>query len=94
MRVGSPKLDNYHSVGGNSGQFTRALAISLEDTPEAIKQRLWSETDRVYRAAVQRLLQIQTNRDVSVAASGNVGRLFRRASNEVLRDRSAAEVRR
>ena len=70
VRVGSAKLDNYHSVGGNSGQFTRALAISLEDTPEAIKQRLWSETDRVYRAAVQRLLQIQTNRDVSVAASG------------------------
>jgi len=69
VRVGSPKLDNYHSVGGSSGQFTRALAISLEDTPEAIKQRLWTETDRVYRTAVQRLLQIQTNRDVTVSAN-------------------------
>ena len=70
VRVGSPKLDNYHSVGGSTGQFTRALVISLEDSPEAIKQRLWTETDRVYRAAVQRLLQIQTNRDVSVATDG------------------------
>jgi len=70
VRVGSPKLDNYHSVNGSSGQFTRAVTIALEDTPEAIKQRLWAETDRVYRVAVQRLLQIQTNRDVTVAAEG------------------------
>jgi len=67
VRVGTRKLDNYHSVRGNSGQFTRAIPIAVDDAPEAIRQRLWTETDRVYRAAVQRLLQIQTNRDVSVS---------------------------
>jgi TldD protein len=68
VRVGSHKLDNYHVVRGNSGQFTRSTTIALENTPEAIKRTVWTETDRVYRAAVQRLLQIQTNRDVTVSS--------------------------
>jgi TldD protein len=71
VRVGSHKLDNYHVVRGNSGQFTRSVPIALEDTPEAIKQTVWIETDRVYRAAVQRLLQIQTNRDVTVSGTAD-----------------------
>ena len=41
--------------------------ISLDDSPKAIKQSVWLETDRVYRAAAERLIKIRTNTQVKVA---------------------------
>ncbi|MBK5293707.1 MAG: hypothetical protein JJE04_18770 [Acidobacteriia bacterium] len=67
VRVGSPKLDNYHAIRGEMAQFTSGMLIALDDSPDAIKLRLWSETDRCYRLGVQRLISIKTNKDVSVA---------------------------
>jgi predicted Zn-dependent protease len=43
------------------------VAIALDESPDAIKRRIWLETDRVYRAAAQRLIQIRTNKEVKVA---------------------------
>jgi TldD protein len=68
VRVGSPKLDNYHSVRGDRGQFTSGLLITYEDSVNSIKRRLWLETDRAYRSAAQRLIRITTNTQVKVAA--------------------------
>lgn len=68
IRVGSPQLDNYHPIRGEVARFTSGVAIALEDSPDAIRRRLWLETDRVYRAATQRLIQIRTNKEVNVAA--------------------------
>ncbi|HUP05168.1 MAG TPA: metallopeptidase TldD-related protein, partial [Bryobacteraceae bacterium] len=48
---------------------TSGAAISYEDAPSAIQRRLWLETDRAYRAAAQRLIQIKTNSQVRVAAA-------------------------
>ncbi|HEY1217586.1 MAG: metallopeptidase TldD-related protein [Bryobacteraceae bacterium] len=70
VRVGSPKLDNYHRVrgaGGGTAQFTSGAQITYEDNPNSIKRRLWEETDRAYRAAAERLIRIQTNTQVKVA---------------------------
>jgi predicted Zn-dependent protease len=71
VRVGSPKLDNYHRVRGAGGsaapQFTSGAQITYEDVPNSIQHRLWLETDRAYRAATERLIRIQTNRQVKVA---------------------------
>lgn len=71
VRVGSPKLDNYHRVRGAGGsaapQFTSGAQITYEDVPNSIKRRLWQETDRAYRAAAERLIRIQTNAQVKVA---------------------------
>jgi TldD protein len=64
IRVGSPKLDNYHTVRGAGGQFTSGAAISFEDKPDSIKRTLWLETDRAYRAAAERLIRIRTNTQV------------------------------
>ncbi len=69
IRVGSPKLDNYHSDRGDRGQVTSGALISYEDSVPAIKQRLWLETDRAYRSAAQRLIRITTNTQVKVAAA-------------------------
>ena len=70
VRVGSPKLDNYHRVRGTGGdaQFTSGAPLTVEDNVNSIRQRLWIETDRAYRSAAERLIRIQTNTQVRVAA--------------------------
>ena len=68
VRVGSPKLDNYHRVRGERTQFTSGALITFEDQPASIKQRIWLETDRAYRLAAERLIKIRTNAAVQVAA--------------------------
>jgi predicted Zn-dependent protease len=67
VRVGTPKLDNYHRVRGDRGQFTSGALISFEDNVNSVKRRLWLETDRAYRAAAERLIRIKTNTQVKVA---------------------------
>lgn len=67
LRVGSPKLDNYHRLPGERAQFTAAMPLPIEDQPAAIKQRLWRETDRCYRQAVERFMKVRAQRQVKVA---------------------------
>jgi predicted Zn-dependent protease len=71
VRVGTPKLDNYHRVRGAgaaaAAQFTSGAQITYEDNANSIKHRLWEETDRAYRAAAERLIRIKTNTQVKVA---------------------------
>ena len=69
VRVGSPKLDNYHRVRNDRGQFTSGAPLTYEDNANSIKRRLWLETDRAYRAAAERLIRITTNTQVKVAAA-------------------------
>src|SRR5260370_41715546 len=66
VRVGSPKLDNYHRARGERGQFTSGSAVVIEHTPLALKRRLWLDTDRTYRLAAERLIKIRTNSEVKV----------------------------
>ena len=67
VRVGDQKLDNYRRVRGDRIQFTSGTAVSVDDIPEALKARMWLETDRVYRAAADRLIRIKTNQQVKAA---------------------------
>jgi hypothetical protein len=71
VRVGTPKLDNYHRVRGDRGQFTSGALVSYEDNVNSIKRRLWLETDRAYRTAAERLIRIKTNTQVKVAEEDN-----------------------
>jgi predicted Zn-dependent protease len=68
IRVGSSKLDNYHRVRNDRGQFTSGAPVTFEDNVNSIKRRLWLETDRAYRSAAERLIRIKTNTQVRVAA--------------------------
>jgi predicted Zn-dependent protease len=67
VRVGSPKLDNYHNVRGERTQFTSGAPLTFEDQPASIKQRIWLETDRAYRLAAERLIKIRANAEIKVA---------------------------
>jgi predicted Zn-dependent protease len=68
VRVGDHKLDNYHTTRGERPQFTSPTLLPLEDVPDAIRRRVWLETDRSSRAASQRLINLRTSTQVSVAA--------------------------
>jgi TldD protein len=67
IRVGDQKQDNYRRVRGDRIQFTSGSQVSIEDVPEALKPRMWLESDRVYRAAADRLIRIKTNQQVKAA---------------------------
>jgi TldD protein len=66
VRVGSPKLDNYHRIRGDRAQFTNGSSVVIENNPLALKRRIWLDTDRTYRLAAERLIKIRTSSEVRV----------------------------
>jgi predicted Zn-dependent protease len=72
LRVGDPQLDNYRRIRGDLPNFASGAAFPLNDVPNAVRRRLWLETDRVYRLAAQRLINIKTNQQVKVAEATDV----------------------
>ena len=66
LRVGAPELDNYHQVNGQRGRFTRGDVLPLDDVPDAIRRKVWLDTDRTYRAASRRLIEIKSNQETKV----------------------------
>ncbi len=71
IRVGSPKFDDYHIVGGERAHFTSGTPLPIEDSADAIKRRVWLETDRNFRSASQRFTNLRTSTKVNVAAEDN-----------------------
>ena len=76
IRVGNPKLDNYHIVKGQRARFTSGAMIPLDDVPDAIRRKVWLETDRTYRLAARRLIEIKSNEAVQGQTGRRFGRLF------------------
>ena len=67
VRVGNNKLDNYHATRGERPQFSVPTLLPVDDIPDAIRRRVWLETDRATRAATQRLINLRTSTQVNVA---------------------------
>ena len=61
IRLGSPKFDNYHPFKGSAIRFTSFTPLSLNDDANQIRRALWAETDRTYRLASRRLLELKTD---------------------------------
>lgn len=68
LRVGSPELDNYRRGGNDRPRFTSGAQIPVQDGAAAVRRTAWLETDRVYRMAAQRLIQLKTSQQVKVAS--------------------------
>jgi len=69
VRVGDYTLDNTHRLRGVydfMSRFPRPASISIEDDMDAIKSALWLETDKRYKAAMERLIQVKTQKTVKV----------------------------
>ena len=62
--------------------------------PNAIKRRLWLETDRAYRAAAERFIRIKTNTQVKVAAEDDSDDFSTEKPPRSCRRRPEAQVRR
>jgi TldD protein len=67
VRVGDYKLDNTHRLRGvYDFRFPLPVSISLEDDLDAIKSVLWLETDKKYKEAMERLIQVKAQKTVKV----------------------------
>jgi predicted Zn-dependent protease len=97
VRVGSYNLDNTHQIrgqrGGNDQQLSRpgSVLMPLDDDVDALKSVIWLETDRRYKAAVERMINVQANRAVRVEeedASGDLSREKTERSMAAMRDAS------
>ncbi len=69
VRVGDYQLDNTHRLRGRMdfmSRFPRPVPIAVEDDLDAIKSALWLETDKKYKAALERLIQVNTQKTVKV----------------------------
>jgi TldD protein len=71
VRVGTPKLDNYHIVRGERPRFTPGAMIPVDDVADAIRRKVWLETDHTWRAAARRLIDIKANTQMKVAQEDN-----------------------
>lgn len=69
VRVGDYQLDNTHRLRGGMdfmSRFPRPVPIAVEDDLDAIKSTLWLETDKKYKAAMERLIQVKAQKTVKV----------------------------
>ncbi len=69
VRVGDYQFDNTHRLRDRFGYLPpyRGFAfIPIENDLDAIKSALWFETDKKYKEAVQRLVQVEANKAVKV----------------------------
>jgi TldD protein len=73
LRVGAAQLDNYHSVNGQKGRFTNGEILPLDDVPDAIRRRVWLDTDRTYKLAARRLIEIKSDQQVKVKDADGSG---------------------
>jgi predicted Zn-dependent protease len=67
VRVGDYTLDNTHRLRGvYDFRFPIPVSVSLEDDLDAIKSAIWLETDKKYKAAMERLIQVKAQKTVKV----------------------------
>ena len=69
VRVGNQKFDNYRRINGQIPRFTATTRLALEDDPSEIRESVWLATDRVYRNASQRLIEIKADEKLRAAAT-------------------------
>jgi len=72
VRVGDYKLDSTHAIRSSDFDFSSEISghpvpLPLTDDPTALRAVAWSETDRRYKQAAERLVKIRTQRTLKVA---------------------------
>jgi TldD protein len=70
VRVGTPELDNTHELRGRmawSGSRRSDAMLPLEDDVAAIRATVWAATDREFKQAQERYLEVIMERRVKVA---------------------------
>lgn len=96
LRVGDYAFDNTHQLrgqrgGGGDQALSRpgSVLMPIDDDVDALKSVIWLETDRRYKSAVERLINVKANRAVRVDEedlSGDLSREKAEKSVATLRD--------
>jgi TldD protein len=87
VRVGDYQFDNTHRLRDRFGYLPpyRGFAfIPIENDPDAIKSALWFETDKKYKEAVQRLVQVEANKALKVEEEDESADFSREAPAEFI----------
>ncbi len=71
VRVGDYQLDSTHQIRGQRGaqsgpNFSYPVLMPIDDDVAALKSVIWLETDRKYKAALERFIQVRANRTIKV----------------------------
>src|SRR5262252_2496167 len=71
VRVGDYNLDNTHQLRGQRGAntsspFSYPVLMPIDNDVDALRSVIWLETDRRYKNAVERLIQVRANRTIKV----------------------------
>jgi predicted Zn-dependent protease len=71
VRVGNYDLDNTHQIRGQRGAsggpaFSYPTLMPIDNDVDALRSVIWLETDRKYKAAVERFIQVKANRTIKV----------------------------
>jgi predicted Zn-dependent protease len=71
VRVGNYDFDNTHQIRGQRGSsggqaFSYPVLMPLDNDVDALRSVIWLETDRKYKAALERLIQVKANRTIKV----------------------------
>lgn len=64
VRVGSKEMDNFREIRNQGGIFFSSeseIIVPITDDYEAVQQTLWRETEKAYRAAIQKYEQVKAN---------------------------------
>src|SRR5438552_4757784 len=70
VRVGDYQVDSTHQIRGQrtpaGPAFSYPVAMPLDNDVAALKSVIWLETDRKYKAALERFIQVRANRAIKV----------------------------
>src|SRR5437762_10083464 len=71
VRVGDYDLDSTHQIRGQRGAntgpaFSYPVLMPIDNDVDALRSVIWLETDRKYKAAVERFIQVKANRTIKV----------------------------
>lgn len=87
VRVGSYQLDNTHQMRGRRGsayRFSQSVPISLKDDPAAIRNAIWLETDKKFKYAAEKLIQVKANKGVTVKEEDQSADFSKAPSNKYI----------
>jgi TldD protein len=98
VRIGDYDFDNTHQMrgagrmSGSSPGYSDPVIMPIEDDIDALKSTIWLETDRRYKAAVERWFQVQANRAVKVKEENVSPDLSREPSRTAMLPLASARI--
>src|SRR5207244_4856472 len=85
VRVGDYDLDSTHQIRGQRGAntgpaFSYPVLMPIDNDVDALRSVIWLETAEKYKAAVERFIQVKSNRTIKVDGEDTSAELSRQTT--------------